>query len=326
MLYTLSVIWLKRLIVWLGFMVLFSNAPCVWAQDPIPDTLDWRRYFPLEVGNEWQYEEREAVNMPPAIYRTFRIVGDTLIEGRTYFVSERGAYDPNTQEFNIGVEFLRYDTTRASIVRFVTYADGSGMTDEWDWSVVPCGLDLAFESGEECGYPGTYHFYAIGGYGRQIVIDSLVYDVAAYKEFDSLGGGYGLAADVGLIWRSSEGGGALLKLVYAKVGEMTYGSPSVPTRREEQNTVPNDVVISSVYPNPLVEQATVAYSTERTGVVELMLYDMLGRLVWRKEIGMQPAGEHLAHINSAGLATGNYILRLSLAKRSFSVIPLLLTP
>ncbi len=314
-----------RLLCVFGVVAVWSHAQPTWAQpEAVPDTLDWRRYFPLEVGNEWQYELREAFNQLGG-FLSFRILADTTIEEQEYFVIERAVYDSLGVRFHQRLRPIRYDTSRASIVWFATYNDdGNVIIDEWDWEEVPCGLDLAFGSREECGYPVEYFHNTIGGYGRQVVIDEVAYNVAAYKEFDSLGGGHGLATDIGLIWRSSEGGGTFQRLVYARIGEMTYGSPVVMTSHEEKIALPDEVSIRSVYPNPFVEQTTVAYSTERTGVVELMLYDMLGRLVWQQEIGMQPAGEHLAPLNSAGLAAGNYILRLVLDKRSFSVIPLLL--
>ena len=36
----------------------------VTAQNPsssiVPDTLDWKRYYPLSIGNEWQYDDAES--------------------------------------------------------------------------------------------------------------------------------------------------------------------------------------------------------------------------------------------------------------------------
>jgi hypothetical protein len=31
------------------------------AQEPEPDTTDWHRYLPLEVGNAWQYRVEQVV-------------------------------------------------------------------------------------------------------------------------------------------------------------------------------------------------------------------------------------------------------------------------
>jgi hypothetical protein len=48
-----------------------------------PDTTDWRRYFPLAVGNEWQYQE--AIDVGEVVYWGRRITGVLEIEGQTYF-------------------------------------------------------------------------------------------------------------------------------------------------------------------------------------------------------------------------------------------------
>ncbi len=41
--------------------LLLIGATPLRAQEPVPDTTDWRTYFPLEVGNEWQYRSLECV-------------------------------------------------------------------------------------------------------------------------------------------------------------------------------------------------------------------------------------------------------------------------
>jgi len=50
----------------------------------IPDTLDNRRYFPLGVGNEWQYVETDFHSAIPS-YQRHRIIADTLVDGKQYF-------------------------------------------------------------------------------------------------------------------------------------------------------------------------------------------------------------------------------------------------
>ncbi len=44
------------------------------------DTLDWKRYYPLAVGNLWEYHEAEI----RADQSRFTLVSDTVVGGRTY--------------------------------------------------------------------------------------------------------------------------------------------------------------------------------------------------------------------------------------------------
>jgi len=66
---------------WLVLGLLWTSL--VQAQS-IPDTLDWRRYFPLQVGNEWHYV---YIWTNTLMMRTqWYIIGDTLLDNEHYFV------------------------------------------------------------------------------------------------------------------------------------------------------------------------------------------------------------------------------------------------
>ena len=76
-------------------------APIVSAQiEPRPDTLDWRGYFPLEVGNVWQY--RADYYQPPnpfrprdesfIEYQEWRVSGTAAVHDTIYFVLRRGYF------------------------------------------------------------------------------------------------------------------------------------------------------------------------------------------------------------------------------------------
>lgn len=93
--------------------VLFSAllAVSASAQDSsvVPDTLDWQRYLPLEVGNRWEYGGLDA--------HVRTIVGDTMANGHHYFI-RRDSIPPvgNAGPF-LNTFYLRYD--EAGTVRTV---------------------------------------------------------------------------------------------------------------------------------------------------------------------------------------------------------------
>ncbi len=69
--------------------------------------------------------------------------------------------------------------------------------------------------------------------------------------------------------------------------------------------------LAAVYPNPAAGLAHLPYNLQKSAVVSLGVYDALGRRAAAVLDGQtQPAGEHSANINTAGLAPGLYTCRL----------------
>src|SRR5690606_427303 len=72
-------------------LLLALAAPAL-AQDPIPDTTSAWRYYPLQVGNVWQYDEVEegpyggCWSTPCRFLAEEEVVSDTLVGGQRYFV------------------------------------------------------------------------------------------------------------------------------------------------------------------------------------------------------------------------------------------------
>ncbi len=66
----------------------------------------------------------------------------------------------------------------------------------------------------------------------------------------------------------------------------------------------------TVFPNPMVRQATVGFALPSAAEVRLAVYDVLGREVAVLADGRQEAGEHAVVFDGAGLAGGVYLVRL----------------
>ena len=64
------------------------------------------------------------------------------------------------------------------------------------------------------------------------------------------------------------------------------------------------------YPNPFNPVTTIYYSIKENSNVKLSVYDMLGREVAALVNTSQFAGQHSAHFNAGGLASGVYVYRL----------------
>lgn len=273
---------------------------------PIPDTLDWRRYFLLEVGNQWQYRSEDFGFVH---YTRWYIRGDTLIEAQTYFIIEISGYDANLQPLEQlrRTNVIRYDTTNALIVERTR--DQAGTPVEIWWLDVPCGLDAPFQARHECtGIRTGMDYFVDGLYNTSIVIGSATVDVAALKLFDSLGGGWTLAADIGLVGSVVEGGSPVTELVYAHVGGQSYGEAAIPTASEQAPEVPSGLAITVVYPNPFSTTTTLVYQAQAPGRLSVELYDVLGRRVRTYEAGSP--GSYQIVIDGSDLSAGTYFVRL----------------
>ena len=67
----------------------------------------------------------------------------------------------------------------------------------------------------------------------------------------------------------------------------------------------------SIYPNPVVNQATAQFEAEGTANVSYQVYDLMGRMVMNQNLGRLNEGVHEIEINMSDLSTGSYILRIS---------------
>ncbi|MFQ6674326.1 MAG: T9SS type A sorting domain-containing protein, partial [Fidelibacterota bacterium] len=79
---------------------------------------------------------------------------------------------------------------------------------------------------------------------------------------------------------------------------------------EAQASLPEKFSLEQNYPNPFNPTTTIAFSLPRSGNVELVVYDLLGREVATLLNGWRPAGRHEVVWNASAMATGVYLYRL----------------
>ncbi len=84
------------------------------------------------------------------------------------------------------------------------------------------------------------------------------------------------------------------------------------TSTEEAVSIPHQVTLESVYPNPLHgSQARVVISLNEPGPVVISVVDLLGRPVASRDMGILQTGQHeLPFELNAGTAAGTYIVRV----------------
>lgn len=81
-------------------------------------------------------------------------------------------------------------------------------------------------------------------------------------------------------------------------------------------TVPTDLHISGVFPNPFNETTVVHFNLPRSSEITVRIYDLSGRMVNELTSDHFQEGAHSISFNAQGLSTGTYILRIETPDQS----------
>ncbi|WP_420454070.1 hypothetical protein [Rubrivirga sp.] len=263
-----------------------------------PDTTSPWRYYPLEVGNVWEYE-----NGPFIIQ--YRISQDTIALGNRYFILERWSdAAPGGPFFR---QYVRFDTVTASIRQLTS----SPLHVDLPADDIGCQFDAPFDSAVECEgllyqVSGTYDGVVVFGGERAGTGTDTVR--TATKRYDSSSGFETIfSADIGLV--AEYGEGAYLALRYYRVGGVEGGYPLFPTRVED---APRRSAVPALrtWPNPSGGRVTVGFTVERPETVRLTVRDLLGREVHHVDLGVLGRGDHEVRADLSGLAPGPYVIEV----------------
>ena len=78
----------------------------------------------------------------------------------------------------------------------------------------------------------------------------------------------------------------------------------------ENTTNSTNALEMSIYPNPVVSEATINFNVEATASVSYQIYDLTGRMVQNATLGNYNQGSHSVNFNVNGLSTGTYIVKV----------------
>ncbi len=73
---------------------------------------------------------------------------------------------------------------------------------------------------------------------------------------------------------------------------------------------PNKFMLYQNYPNPFNPSTTISYSLPKSGLVQLKIYDMLGREIATLVNEEQTSGDYKVRLNASNLASGVYLYRI----------------
>ena len=277
---------------------------CYGPTEGEPDPVAPERYYPLAVGNAWEYE---TIDQPPGVCAErsrLDVTRDTTAGGTSYFVLREAEYtcdDPQAMGFT--EHLVRFDAEAAWAVERV--ADGS----ERVWRDTACPLDADFgvmlQTCASPGWPWVVSSYNV----RQSEPDAKVFG-GCFVGYKGPNVGVTFQADRGL---TASGGGMFIAHVrllrYARVNGVEWGSPALwPVSVEEGPPAPAQ---PAAYPNPFHDRATLTVRLETPQAITLDAFDALGRCVRHEALGHRPAGPLEAAFDGAGLPAGAYVVRLT---------------
>ena len=79
--------------------------------------------------------------------------------------------------------------------------------------------------------------------------------------------------------------------------------------------IANNVELS-IYPNPIVSEATISFNIEESAQVTYQVYDLAGRMVMNNVLGNYTQGSHKANFNVEALSAGTYIIKVQAGNAS----------
>jgi Peptidase family C25/Secretion system C-terminal sorting domain len=77
---------------------------------------------------------------------------------------------------------------------------------------------------------------------------------------------------------------------------------------DDNDNIPTEFSIESIYPNPFNAQVSVGYQLPKAVNVEFRIFNLLGREVARNLIGLQSAGHHLISFDGTAWSSGIYFI------------------
>ncbi len=299
------------------FLTVFVCAPMAAQEDPVPDTLDYRLYYPLEVGNVWEYK---VIIFPGETYYLRReVIRDTTIQGRLYFAEQRWESHFEEPWIPSGQSLLRYDDATTRLYRW----SGPSQVDV----IHTCPLGADFGSTVDCFEIGQKEETVYGGYGGSVLFDTGPVPVAATKTFAGIADPPGIplyASGIGDYFLQLDIGSSKRKIEYARIAGVEYGVP-IPVRTEsdspELTSGPSSI---DVAPNPFTSEVRLRVRYAIPQQLDIEVFDIVGRRVYageefvgvgRTELNLDgsdwPRGVYFVRVcTTAGQSATTHITRL----------------
>lgn len=255
-----------------------------------------KTYFPLSVGNYWQYKVTHySTSDTTSWYDYMEVLKDTIMRATSPLY-----YKLKFAHWRDKIKYLRYDSLRSSIIDY-----SPGWADP-----EPKYFDLSANVGASSKYRYTEMICS--------KIDSILWfgkkmEYREYYNAPAWSDAYGLAKGIGLVkmvYNQSWGHTNIMlyDLVYARIDGIEYGK--FITSIDYENILPTAYSLSQNYPNPFNPITTIHYSIGKTNHVSIIVYNAIGEEVVRLVDTIQSIGNYDVTFNGNNLSSGIYFYQI----------------
>ncbi len=270
------------------------------------------KLYPLAKSNVWVYfKSGNGV----AKYITIEVKDDTLLSnGINYF---KVLYDGV-------VNYERIDSATGLLIQAIKQTDGSIKENVLENLAVSASSDVYFNNfgiadSFICSRNNPTTFWGLTTPTKLFYLKG--YSIGWYTRVEGLG------LTMMKHYKKTDPNYVLqYKLSAARINGIVYGNHSLITSVEDKNiNQPITFSLSQNYPNPFNPNTTIEYSIPESGMVELKVFDVLGREVKTLINGFVEVGNHSVNFNASNLSSGVYFYSIKYAGKNTITKKMLLT-
>lgn len=259
-------------------------------------------FYPLNVGDEWQFD---FVHHPSGYvkgYIDYRVVGDSLMpNGKVYRLVTRKESSPLTPNYSLPGwfgGFRRVDSLSANVYQYdASRPSGETLVDSL---LARPGDHFSYMNHPYLGFCSSEGDAAI--LGNPTVIKS--YGISVTQRY-TLAYGFGLV----YVWLVEvDEFPSMIALVYAKIGGQTYGTRV--SVGDQYLATTTEFQLEQNFPNPFNPSTTIRYGVPMRSHVSLAVINTLGQQVAELFNGDVEAGYHEVRFDASGLSSGVYFYRM----------------
>ncbi len=241
------------------------------------------KYYPIKIGNEWQYEViTDALFDPDTTYKINSVIGDTLAgNGKKYFI-----------RFIMPDSFFMFERFDSLYQKIFIY-DTSREDSEY------CLFDFSEADTVNTDSVGNLPIMANQ---LQIYYNSMDFFQWTYIFSES----YGLSTH---IYQGIGGYFEYENLTWMRIDSIEYGN-YVTSTKENQYAFPEDLILSQNYPNPFNNVTIISFKIPERSFVRINIYNNLGQLMASLINKKLSAGKHNVSFEPGFLSSGIYYYQL----------------
>ncbi len=266
----------------------------VFAQE---DTTDYSKYFPISIGNSWQYFERDLTTGIDS-YLLLSIIGDTLMSNETLYYKVQ--WEPSCPILYF--KYIRFDSSENAICVYDETSEEDSILFDLDIEVIDTTCPVYYLGDLVIVQRDSTIVTNITDYLVPKVEFSFFYCATWLRQ-------YYLAKGIGVYFIDSafRWPEMYVELVAARINGITYGEfVSI----EEIGDLVQDYTLSQNYPNPFNSTTQISFTVPRKSEVKITLYDIRGCYIKSIVDNIYEKGQYTCNFYSKNLLSGLYIIKM----------------